>query len=163
MKTRVFFPMILVLTTITSLLVSGCSPTLVAEVSVSENKSFDGQDQLGVKSSSPFGAINVKVDQSVPEGMQVFEGDIFVASTKPKAGRWKSAGWRIAKQPHSTDSEEVPVDCTLYPHKGVEDQWIGSCSGYIFIPIDGAKHIAVVLTLPDGNTSLIQVAPSPDR
>lgn len=102
-------------------------------------------------------------DHTVPEGMQIFEGDIFVASTEPKTALWKSAGWRVAKHPYPTNGDDLPSDCTLYPHEGVEKQWIGNCSGSIYIPIDGANHIAVVLTHPDGNTTHIQVSPVPDQ
>lgn len=105
----------------------------------------------------------MKVDSPTPEGMRIFEGEVFVASTKPKTGLWKAAGWRIAKHPHLTNGDEMPTDCTLYPHEGVENQWIGSCSGFIYIPIEGAKHIAVVLTQPDGNTTHIQVSPIPNQ
>lgn len=115
------------------------------------------------KSQPNPGDIFIKVERPAIEGMRIFEGDVFVASTKPKAGLWKAAGWRIAKHPHLTNGDDMPKDCTLYPHDGVENQWIGTCSGFIYIPIKGAKHIAVVLTHPDGNTTHIQVSPIPNQ
>jgi hypothetical protein len=99
----------------------------------------------------------------VPQGMITFEGSVFVASTNPSPGRWQLAGWQIASRSMTIEENQVPLDCTLYPHEGVEDQWIGSCSGNTLIPKDGASHIAVMHTPPDGNTILIQVAPTPDN
>ena len=90
-----------------------------------------------------------------------FEGSVFVAITKPDNILWLSAGWQIATQPVAGDQDSVPTDCTLYPHQGVDDQWIGSCSGKTYIPRAGANHIAVVHTLPDGTTRMVQVAPPP--
>jgi hypothetical protein len=91
--------------------------------------------------------------------MIAFQGQVFVASTRPKFQRWYIAGWKVAKKPMRKAEESVPVDCTLYPHLGVEDQWIGSCSGFTSIPRDGANHIAVMHTDEDGTTTLVQVAP----
>ena len=99
----------------------------------------------------------------IPQGMLTFEGSVFVASTNPSPGRWKLAGWQIASRSMTIADNQVPFDCTLYPHEGVEDQWIGSCTGNTLIPKDGASHIAVMHTPPDGNTILIQVAPTPDK
>ena len=90
-----------------------------------------------------------------------FEGSVFVAITKPDNILWLSAGWQIASLPFGGDEDLVPTDCTLYPHQGVDDQWIGSCSGKTYIPRAGANHIAVVHTMPDGTTRMIQVAPPP--
>jgi hypothetical protein len=90
-----------------------------------------------------------------------FEGSVFVAITKPDNILWLSAGWQIAGQPVAGDQDSVPADCTLYPHKGVDDQWIGSCSGKTYIPRAGANHIAVMHTRPDGTTKMVQVAPPP--
>ena len=90
-----------------------------------------------------------------------FEGRVFVASTKPENNLWQSAGWQIATQPVAGGEESVPADCTLYPHQGVDDQWIGSCTGYTYIPREGANHIAVMHTQPDGTTIMVQVAPPP--
>ena len=90
-----------------------------------------------------------------------FEGQVFVASTKPETSLWRAAGWQVAGQPFNGDENSVPPDCTLYPHQGVDDQWIGSCSGFTSIPRQGAVHIAVMHTKPDGTTDLVQVAPPP--
>ena len=98
-----------------------------------------------------------------PQGMLSFEGSVFVASTKPSTALWQLAGWQIAKNSITVADNPVPVDCTLYPHEGVEDQWIGSCTGSTLIPSDGASHIAVMHTPPGGNTILVQVAPTPDK
>lgn len=99
----------------------------------------------------------------IPQGMLTFEGSVFVASTRPSPVRWQLAGWEIASYSISVTDNQVPADCTLYPHEGVEDQWIGSCAGNTLIPRDGARHIAVMHTPPDGNTILVQVAPTPDK
>jgi hypothetical protein len=119
-------------------------------------------------SDSPFeaGSSNNQVallanDQFIPDNMIGFEGHVFVASTRPSKTRWQIAGWQIAVQPIVRDEESIPIDCTLYPHQGVDDQWIGSCAGYTYIPRDGANHIAVMHTQPDGTKRLIQVAPPP--
>lgn len=119
-------------------------------------------------SGSSFDAGRIKdqvallaIDQSRADGMLGFEGHVFVASTRPANKRWESAGWQIAVQPIAGDEESIPADCTLYPHQGVDDQWIGSCAGYTFIPRDGANHIAVMHTQPDGTKQLVQVAPPP--
>ena len=147
----------------TCIIISACSQSPYAQDTNSEEMQTDYQLQPVIQSPLNLGESSVEVDHSVPDAMRVFEGEVFVASTKPKTGLWKSAGWRIAKHPHSADGVEVPSDCTLYPHKGVENQWIGNCSGFIYIPIEGAKHIAVILTHPDGNTTHIQVSPIPDQ
>jgi len=100
---------------------------------------------------------------SAPQNMVAFEGIVFVASIQIDAERWKMAGWRVGDQPLDTKNEEPPSDCTLYPHLGVENQWVGSCSGYILVPRDGALHIDVMLTTADGSTTLVQVAPPPNN
>jgi hypothetical protein len=98
-----------------------------------------------------------------PKGMLSFEGSVFVALTKPSPKLWELAGWQISRNSVQVAEDRVPKDCTLYPHEGVEDQWIGSCTGSTLIPQNGASHIQVMQTLPDGNTILIQVAPTPDN
>ncbi|HLE51047.1 MAG TPA: hypothetical protein VI755_03260 [Anaerolineales bacterium] len=100
---------------------------------------------------------------STPQNMVAFEGTVFVASLQIVAERWKLAGWRIGDQPLNTENQEPPSDCTLYPHLGVENQWVGSCRGYILVPSDGARHIDVMLTAEDGSTTLVQVAPPPSN
>ena len=100
---------------------------------------------------------------STPQNMVAFEGTVFIASIQIVAERWKMAGWRVGNQPLNTENQEPPADCTLYPHLGVENQWVGSCSGYILVPRDGARHIDVMLTAEDGSTTLVQVAPPPSN
>ena len=99
--------------------------------------------------------------QAKSADLLAFEGRVFVASTKPENNLWQSAGWQIAVQPVAGGEESVPADCTLYPHQGVDGQWIGSCTGYTYIPREGANHIAVMHTQPDGTTIMVQVAPPP--
>jgi hypothetical protein len=99
----------------------------------------------------------------IPQGMLSFEGSVFVASTKPSQGLWRSAGWQIADNSTTVSDDQVPVDCTLYPHEGVENQWIGSCAGNTLIPRAGASHIQVLHTPPDGITIIVQVAPTPEK
>ena len=79
-------------------------------------------------------AIPVKADRSPPADMVAFDGSVFVASTKPIVNHWHRAGWQITRQSLTVEVDQVPVDCTLYRHLGVENQWIGSCSGYTLIP-----------------------------
>ena len=98
---------------------------------------------------------------SLSSEMAAFDGPVFVATTKPDHQRWLSAGWQISAQQVAGGRDSIPADCTLYPHQGVDDQWIGSCSGKTLIPRKGARHIAVMLTLPDGRTTMVQVAPPP--
>ena len=130
---------------------------LIAVSLIASACSDSGQLISGIRdqNKSPF------TDQSTPEDMLAFEGRVFVASTNPVNTRWQLAGWQIAVQPIAGDEESIPADCTLYPHLGVDDQWIGSCAGYTFIPRDGAHHIAVMHTQPDGTKQLVQVAPPP--
>jgi hypothetical protein len=106
-------------------------------------------------------AIPASNDPATPDGMVAFEGTVYVALTKPVTNRWQSAGWRIAEQPVDTDTQQAPLDCSLYPHSGVQDQWIGGCRGFVLIPPDGAQHIAVVVTNPDGSSTMVQIAPPP--
>ena len=96
-----------------------------------------------------------------PEGMVAFEGTIYVALTEPIESRWQSAGWRISDQPLDTDAQQAPADCSLYPHSGVQNQWVGACRGYVLVPQDGADHIAVMITNPDGSFTPVQIAPPP--
>jgi len=130
---------------------------LIAVSLVASACSDSGQLISGVRDQNK----SAFADQSTPEGMLAFEGRVFVASTKPVNARWHLAGWQVADQPVVGEEDSVPTDCTLYPHQGVDDQWIGSCSGNTFIPRDGANHIAVMHTQPDGTTKLVQVAPPP--
>jgi hypothetical protein len=109
----------------------------------------------------PIQDIPASNDSTTPDGMVAFEGTVFVALTEPVASRWLSAGWRIAEQPVDTDAQQAPLDCSLYPHSGVQDQWVGGCRGYVLIPHDGAQHIAVMVTNPDGSSTMVQIAPPP--
>jgi hypothetical protein len=113
---------------------------------------------------STFQGVRSSTNQKsiLAQGMLSFNGSVFVASTKPTPGLWQSAGWQIARNSMTIADDQVPVDCTLYPHEGVEDQWIGSCKGNTLIPKDGASHIQVMHTPPDGKTILVQVAPTPE-
>jgi hypothetical protein len=93
--------------------------------------------------------------------MLAFEGNVFVATTELVTGLWQSAGWSIGQEPVDTDPDDLPADCTLYPHEGVENQWVGRCLGYILIPQAGARDIAVIVTDETGGTTMVQVAPPP--
>ena len=101
------------------------------------------------------------VSNSPSSELVAFDGRVFVATTKPDQQRWLSAGWQISSEEVAGDESSVPADCTLYPHQGVDDQWIGSCSGSTLIPREGASHIAVMHTQPDGTHRMVQVAPPP--
>lgn len=147
-----------------SVVVSACSELMIAPEADHSTKSLSSSegDLIQTSPASDSGTIPINSNKSPPDGMLVFEGTVFVASTQPIAARWTLAGWRIASRQQAAEGDQVPSDCTLYPHQGVDDQWIGSCSGYIFIPKDGASHIAVMHTRSDGNTVMVQVAPQPD-
>jgi hypothetical protein len=119
--------------------------------------------ETAIEQSQPINQLISENDHEIlAEGMVVFEGSVFVASTNPLPDCWRMAGWQIASKSTAISDDQVPMDCTLYPHRGVENQWIGSCFGNTSIPEDGASHIAVMHTPPDGNTILVQVAPTPD-
>jgi len=149
---------------VAAMLVSACSDSFfVTDKSQPVNQAISANSNLiNNPQSSASKVISVKDDQPLPAGMVAFDGIVFVASTEPIPDRWQLAGWRIGSQSQATDNDQVPPDCTLYPHLGVEDQWIGSCYGYTFVPKDGASHIVVMHTPPDGTTTLVQVAPQPD-
>ncbi len=91
--------------------------------------------------------------------MVAFEGVVFVATTELNKYLWQVAGWQISSKSIDTNNSDIPNDCTLYPHDGVSDQWIGSCEGYILVPRNGAKHIAVMVTDTAGSTNMVQIAP----
>lgn len=114
----------------------------------------EDQTSIQVKASS-------HQQEQTPQGMVAFDGSLFVASTELIPDQWQMAGWRITDQPIDTDKQAAPADCTLYPHLGVADQWVGSCNGHVLIPQAGASNIAVILTNPDGSTTMVQVAPPP--
>jgi len=135
--------LVLVLLMMMSLLASACSNTPYPT-----GNRKDGKPALNDSSST--------VDD-----LLAFDGSVFVASTRPLHHLWQAAGWRIAAQPADGGEGSIPVDCTLYPHQGVDDQWIGSCSGRTYIPRAGASHIAVMHTNLAGSTQMVQVAPPP--
>ena len=146
------------------ILTSACSETFfVTDESQPSGQVFSASSNLIYNAqSSTSKAISDKDDRLLPAGMVAFDGTVFVASIEPNLDRWQLAGWKIGSQSQATDKDQVPSDCTLYPHLGVEDQWIGSCFGYTYVPEDGARHIAVMHTPPDGTPILVQVAPQPD-
>lgn len=156
--------MFLIVILITSIIICSCSPgDLYQEIDLAAGNNSVGAEALnqGGSNSNATGLITNSKQPSL-EDMMLFEGSVFVASTKPITSRWQIAGWKIANIANTIDGDKAPQDCTLYPHQGVEDQWIGSCSGPTFIPTDGANHIAVMHTRPDGSTTLVQVAPASD-
>jgi hypothetical protein len=112
------------------------------------NDTFTTSDTASENSSS-----------STSDGMVAFDGNVFVASADLIAERWQAAGWQISQKPVNTDIQQIPSDCTLYPHEGVEGQWVGNCAGNVLIPRDGATHISVMHTARDGTTTMVQVAP----
>ncbi len=164
MKLQIKIPPIIGIVILITLMITACSsstPILVTnhvnghEASISNN--------LGKDSTQTISDVLTTEDgQSLPADMVAFEGSVFVASTKPKANQWERAGWQISRNSQKIEVDQVPADCTLYKHHGVEDQWIGNCSGYILIPKDGANHIAVMHTQADGTSILVQVSPPPD-
>ena len=153
--------MVIFILVLAGLLGTACSGSMgiaVQSINPFESSALEDEDQ---KPDSPALARVISDEQgnSLPQGMLAFDGRVFVASTRPSSKRWHLAGWQIADTPIAGEGESLPADCTLYPHQGVDNQWIGSCSGHTFIPRDGANHIAVVHTSQDGTTTLVQVAP----
>jgi len=90
-----------------------------------------------------------------------FRGSVFVAASMLVPDLWQPAGWRVSNQPVDTDSVDLPADCTLYPHLGVVNQWVGRCNGNVLVPKNGADHIAVMVTDENGENTMYQVAPDP--
>jgi hypothetical protein len=90
-----------------------------------------------------------------------FRGSVFVAASTMVPDLWQAAGWRVSDQPVDTDSADLPADCTMYPHLGVVNQWVGRCDGNVLIPKNGAEHIAVMVTDENGTNTMYQVAPDP--
>ena len=153
------------LASITIILLSACSQSLQdsqtayasEEISVSDSNLDDTEAIINPESQG-------KSEESVSpyansSDMVPFEGLVFVATTELDEYLWQIAGWQVSNQTIDTNNSDIPQDCTLYPHLGVSNQWIGSCTGYILIPRNGAKDIAVMITDIDGSTDLIQVAP----
>lgn len=168
MKTRShYYPIIIIFLAILAIVIlPACSTwqssgNYASAKDISDSQSQATQPTTGAE--SPVPQEDSSSSSSIPEDMVAFEGTIFVASDELVTERWKMAGWRIADQPLDTEIQEPPPDCTLYPHLGVEDQWVGSCSGYVLVPRDGAQHIDVILFNSDGSTSSFQVAPEPNN
>jgi hypothetical protein len=164
MKTLTEMPRIYLIIFFIALAGSACSENMLTVEQRNPNNQITSV-QTNPEQNSKFSeseTITIKADQSPHEGMLAFDGSVFVASTRPTASLWHLAGWQIARQSLTVEVDQVPMDCTLYRHLGVEDQWIGSCSGHTLIPRDGANHIAVIHTQPDGTSILVQVAPPPD-
>lgn len=147
---------------------SACSPvqassaSLLPDAGISDSAILNrstSEDDVGSSSRSQSSSDTSKMSREMAE----FEGQVFVATTDLVEELWESSGWAISNQPLDTDTQDLPEDCTLHPHSGVKDQWVGSCSGYVLIPRSGAKHIAVMLTSLDGSTTMVQIAPPPDR
>ena len=149
---------------------AACAPVEPSQAS-SSHRSQDSQTLEPVEKEVPA-AVNAAAPAEVltsaagpaaspREGMLAFEGSVFVATTELVGSLWQAAGWSIGEEPVSTDPADLPADCTLYPHAGVENQWIGRCRGYILVPQAGARDIAVMVTDEAGGTTMVQVAPPP--
>lgn len=148
------------------LMMPACSPMPSAGASVPVYTGGDHTQAQSPANSIPESAVDIpdipaSNDSATPDGMVAFEGKVFVALTVPKTGRWQQAGWRVGDQPVNTDIQQAPLDCSLNPHSGVQDQWVGGCQGYVLIPQDGAEHIAVMVIKPDGSSTMVQIAPPP--
>jgi hypothetical protein len=148
------------------LLISACAPVPGTGASAPVNLGGDDAQVQSPANSIPESVVDIpdipaSNDSATPDGMVAFEGRVFVALTTPAAGRWQQAGWRVGDQPVNTDIQQAPLDCSLNPHSGVQDQWVGGCQGYVLIPQDGAEHIAVMVIKPDGSSTMVQIAPPP--
>jgi hypothetical protein len=154
-KHRAFVPLFL----ITLLLFSACSPlagagsTSLVESGLGTNDKGMLQETENPLFSSP--------DDATAQDMVAFRGTVFVATSGIVESLWKLADWRISDQAVDTDEKDLPLDCTLRPHAGVVNQWVGRCAGDVLIPRQGAQHIAVMLTDENGQVTMIQVAPDP--
>lgn len=148
MKAR-FFKRSILLICATFLLLSACAPS---------NDSANSTDEVSFTDSASAAEQQGQVPS---DEMVTFQGTVFVATSDLIQQLWQDAGWRISDQPVDTDAGDVAVDCTLHPHLGVVDQWVGSCAGNVQVPKYGAQHIAVMVTAGDGSVTMIQVAPDP--
>lgn len=157
LRVRSFYFVVPILIVI-NLSISACTAPVVSQLIMPGETAFENPGTVGVNSDR---ISNQSGSNNVPAGMITFNGSVFVAISELNRNVWRQAGWLISDQLIDTDTQEVPEDCTLYGHKGVEGQWVGRCRGRVLIPKDGAKHIAVMHTSQDGNTTLIQVAPPP--
>jgi hypothetical protein len=161
---------ILILAATALFLLAGCSP-LESSQAASPRGSGEAHPVEPVENAANLPAsaavpAEVLASASGPpasprDGMLAFEGSVFVATTELVTGLWQAAGWSIGEEPVSADPADLPADCTLHPHAGVENQWFGRCNGYILIPEAGARDIAVMVTDETGGTSMVQVAPPP--
>ncbi len=141
-----------------SLILVGCSPPVASPILIQSGNEAGNTSILDQDLHSSNGSDTAK---PMSGGMVSFDGSVFVAVSEINPQAWNQAGWAISDQSIDTDTQEVPENCTLYVHEGVDGQWVGRCRGKIIIPKDGAKHIAVMHTSRDGSTTLIQVAPPP--
>lgn len=154
-KQRTFVPLFL----ITLLLFSACSPLAGAgSTSLVESSLSANDERILHKTEEPLPS---SLDDSAAQDLVAFRGTVFVATSGIVKSLWRLADWRISDQPVDTDEKDLPVDCTLHPHAGVVNQWVGRCAGDILIPKEGAQHIAVMLTDENGQVTMIQVAPDP--
>ena len=143
---------------VASLILVSCSTPVAAPLLISEgNKTGDTSNSA----QNLQGSNSLTTSNTVSGGMVTFYGSVFVAVSEINREVWNKAGWTISDQFIDTNTQEVPEDCTLYGHKGVDGQWVGRCRGKVIIPKDGAKHIDVMHTSQDGSTTLIQVSPPP--
>jgi hypothetical protein len=146
---------------------SACSSSGSAQVFNPQDNPPDSSSEIQAEKSAYDAALPEADTLPVSElshteaDMLPFNGEVFVATSAIISDLWLQAGWSIGDDPIDTDTQEVPLDCVLYPHLGVENQWVGSCSGKVWIPKNGAKHIAVMLTGSNGETTMVQVAPPP--
>jgi hypothetical protein len=145
---------------------SACAPAQFASVPIPDpHASLDNREALSESDqdlATGAGSKLAEANLTVPEGMVGFEGSVFVALANVIQNRWVQAGWKISHKSINTDLEQLPSDCTLYPHEGVSNQWVGNCIGYVLVPKDGGSHISVMHTARDGNTTMVQIAPAPD-
>jgi hypothetical protein len=165
MKKITVSPALVWISCVLTISLGACSsaPLLAVSNPIQESEGYSSNsDDFAQPGASPA-ELSVNSNHSSPDGMVVFDGAIFVASAQLITERWQAAGWRISDQPINTDTQQLPADCTLYPHQGVEDQWVGTCNGYVLIPRDGASHISVMHTAKDGTKTMVQIAPPPDH
>jgi hypothetical protein len=163
-------PIVLILGMAVMLGLAACSPAEApprsAAPAAADDYTVETSDRLqsaGEQSSETVEVLSSVSRNPAParEGMVAFEGNVFVATSELHTDLWQSAGWSIGQDPVSIDPVDMPADCTLYPHAGVKNQWVGRCRGYILIPQAGARDIAVLLTDDSGGTTVVQVAPAP--
>lgn len=148
----IFFPLSL-------LLLAACSSPSESSMDSNPNLlSANGSAAAAEASKALYPSPDNNLDSGQDE-MVAFRGTVFVATSQMVNGLWQTAGWQISEQPIDTDANEVPSDCTLYPHAGVVGQWVGRCRGKVSVPRKGAEHIAVMVTDENGNVSMIQIAP----